>query len=104
MREGSVIQVRPLPILANRELCSGGDRSVRHVEVVLPWRYECGDHLAIRPLAPAPLVARAIALLKRSGEVESGEEWVVAEMSKKRARIRVKGLLSFLDLWTKPTR
>ncbi len=52
-----------LPVLVNRELQAGGERSTRHIEVGLPAgaAYQPGDHLAVVALNPPALVERVAA-------------------------------------------
>jgi cytochrome P450 / NADPH-cytochrome P450 reductase len=69
---------KPLTITVNRELCAlhnghdghdgqegehGNERSVRHIEVALDGgvSYRTGDHLAVLPHNPVPLVERVLA-------------------------------------------
>ncbi|MDQ6924660.1 MAG: cytochrome P450 [Candidatus Eremiobacteraeota bacterium] len=49
-------------VLANRELQTGGQRSTKHIEIVLPAeaRYSVGDHLGVVAENPAAVVARAM--------------------------------------------
>jgi len=47
------------PVIVNKELTKGGDRSVMHIELDITGskiRYEAGDHVAIYPINDSELV------------------------------------------------
>jgi cytochrome P450/NADPH-cytochrome P450 reductase len=67
-RYATTFGAKPLPILVNRELhaLNGGsslERSCRHVEMALDegMTYRTGDHLAVIPFNPIPVVERVLA-------------------------------------------